>query len=152
VGTPAPQREPEEQRPALRIRRAADDDALADRQRAAGAEAGAVPIGDLGIQAADLAVDGIATRERQRAAIRDRMIAACPALRERRAEWVWRRAAEMIVDGGHDAAALDKTIRDWEVMRERLGTKIGNPGGYFRAIIARHFGRAWDEWHRPETG
>jgi len=133
-----------------RLRRAEDDDAAAEHLDAAGAAAGAVPIGDLGLQAADLAVDAIADRERRKAAIRTRLAAACPTLDAPRSRWVVDRAAEIVADGGADPACLDRAIRDYQVMRDRLGPRMRNPAGYMQSLLARHFSSIWATWPKPD--
>ena len=134
----------------FKLRRAEDDDAGADRLQAAGVQAGAVPIGDLGLQAADLAVDGIADRERRKCAIRSRLLLSCPALDAPRSRWVADRAAELIGDGGADPACLDRALRDYTAMREILGSKMGNPAGYLQRLLSKHFGAMWRDWPKPE--
>jgi len=134
----------------LRIRRAEDDDAAAERMQAAGAEAGAVPIGDLGLEAADLAVDAIADRERRKAAIRARLAGVCPALEDPRSRWVLDRTAEIVADGGADPACLDRALRDYLAMRERLGSEMRNPAGYLQKLLGKHFGAMWRTWPKPD--
>ena len=134
----------------FKLRRAEDDDAGADRLQAAGVEAGAVPIGDLGLQAAELAVDGIADREHRKAAIRARLTGVCRDLGAPRSRWVLDRAAEIVADGGGDPASLDRAIRDYEAMRDILGPKMKNPPGYIQKLLSKHFGATWRDWSKPE--
>lgn len=148
MAEPARRRE-DDPRP-YRVRRAEDDDAAAEHLHAAGAEAGAVPIDDLGLEAADQAVDAIGDRERRKAAIRARLMGICAALDAPRSRWVLQRAAEVVVDGGADPGCLDRAVRDFEAMQQCLGNQMRNPPGYMQKLLSKHFGSTWGDWPKPE--
>lgn len=93
-------------------------------------------------------IEDLAHRETLKAAIEKRLVNACRELRVESSRWVARRAAELVVDGGHDEKKIDRACTDFLVMRQK-GT-VRKPAAYFQTLLAKHFGPAWREWSLPE--